>query len=268
MGAAPEQPGGIRGEMSKLYDIFVDWPGRLGREMPGVEKLLASVGARKVLDAGCGTGRHVQALLERGFDAHGADVSDEMLANAEVLLGGRERLHEWRLGDAPPNSVRAAAPFDAVLSMGNVWPQLAEPAHAEKAARAFAELLRPGGLLLLGLKALAVRRESGQPHMPLLKRRHAGQALWFVRFVDFDLPQPQAGAVVCDLHMAIVAGEAGTTPQALHHGATRVRAWAFGELREFFERAGFDDVRVHARIDERDSAPSGEDVYLTARRPA
>jgi SAM-dependent methyltransferase len=259
--------GGLHGEMSKLYDVFVDWPGRLGREMPGVEALLASVGARKVLDAGCGTGRHVQALLERGFDAHGADVSDEMLANAAALLGGRERLHAWRLGEAPPSSVTTRAPFDAVLSMGNVWPQLADSGAAENAARAFLELLRPEGRLLLGLKALAVRRESGQPYMPLLKRRHDGRALWFVRFVDFDVPQPRAGELLADLHMAIVTGEAGATPQALHHGATRVRAWAPQELRGFFERAGFADVRVHARLEDRDSPPAGEDVYLSAVRP-
>lgn len=258
---------GIRGAMSELYDVFVDWPGRLGREMPGIERLLERVNARRVLDAGCGTGRHVHALVKRGFDAHGADVSDEMLANAATLLGGRERLHAWRLGDAAPRSVTSLAPFDAVLSMGNVWPALAQAEHAEQAARAFLELLRPGGLLLLGLKAFAVRRESKQPHLPLLKRRHEGRAMWFVRFVDFDVEQPRTGELVCDLHMAIVAGEANSTPQALHHGATRVRAWAPGELRDFFARAGFDQVRVHGKLDDPGSPPEGEDVYVSALRP-
>ncbi|MCC7015571.1 MAG: hypothetical protein IT454_23635, partial [Planctomycetes bacterium] len=42
-----------RGEMSRLYDVFVDWNGRLARELPGLEAELRAVGARRVLDAGC-----------------------------------------------------------------------------------------------------------------------------------------------------------------------------------------------------------------------
>ncbi|MHB1155810.1 MAG: methyltransferase domain-containing protein [Phycisphaerales bacterium] len=68
------QPG-IHGPMAKLYDVFVDWPARLSREMPGIIASLQSVNARKILDVGCGTGRHVKALCDAGFDAYGADIS-------------------------------------------------------------------------------------------------------------------------------------------------------------------------------------------------
>lgn len=105
---------GIRGPMAELYDVFVDWPGRLARELPGLERRLRAVGARRVLDVGCGTGRHVAALRERGYDAHGADASEEMLERARALLGGDAGLHLWRLGDPPPADLLAAAPFDAV----------------------------------------------------------------------------------------------------------------------------------------------------------
>ena len=63
-----------RGELASFYDVFVDWPGRLGREMPGLLRRLRAEGARRILDAGCGTGRHVAALREEGFLAYGADA--------------------------------------------------------------------------------------------------------------------------------------------------------------------------------------------------
>lgn len=258
---------GIRGEMSRLYDVFVDWNGRLARELPGLEAELRAVGARRVLDAGCGTGRHVAALLERGFDAHGADVSDEMLSRASQLLGSSARLHAWRMGDDLPDTLRAAPKFDALISMGNVWPSLVDPGDARRAVAAFRELLRPGGLVLLGLKAFAVRREQQQPHLPLLKRRHEGRALWFVRFVDFDVPQPASGELVCDLHMTVVAGDASEPKDALHHGASRMRAWSPDELASFFAHSGLVDVHVHARLGEHASAPTGEDVFVTANAP-
>lgn len=257
---------GIHGPMAGLYDLFVDWPGRLGRELPGIEARLAACGARRVLDLGCGTGRHVEALLRAGYDAHGADVSTDMLAQAAELLGGDERLHRWRLGDAPPDSLERLAPFDAALCLGNVWPMLTDATDLARGAAALRSLVRPGGLVLVALKAFAVRRERGDPYLPLLRRVRDGRAYWFVRFVDFEVPPAPGGAALCDLHMAVLAGDAAAEAvEALHHGATRVRAWSPDELGAWFQAQGFHAVRTCGRLDDPQAAPTGEDLVLEAR---
>lgn len=256
---------GITGPMSGLYDVFVDWPGRLGREMPGIVQRLRTVGARRVLDLGCGTGRHVAALLEAGFDAHGADVSEDMLARAREHLGGEERLHRWRMGEEPPASLREAAPFDAALAMGNVWPMLTEERALAATAGALRALVRPGGLVLLGLKAFAVRQAQGNPYLPLLRREHEGRVLWFVRFVDFAVALDDEGARLCDLHMSVLAGDAASDCEALHHRATRVRAWDPAELVAWFVASGFEHARVGGRLDDPEAPATGDDVYLEAR---
>jgi SAM-dependent methyltransferase len=264
----PVEAVGIRGAMARYYDVFVDWDGRLSREMPGLEKLLASVGARKVLDVGCGTGRHVDALVTRGYEAHGADVSDDMLSQARELLGARAPLHVWRLGEPPSSSLRAAAPFDAITCLGNVWPQVATEAEARATASAFLELLRPGGLVVLGLKAFAHRRATKDPHLPLMKREHDGRALWFVRFVDFTTPPLADGTRVVDLHVAVLAGDAHAPErEALHHGATCMREWSADALSAWLGARGFADVRVAGRMDDPNAPPATEDVFATARRP-
>jgi SAM-dependent methyltransferase len=262
---------GITGELSKLYDVFVDWPGRLSRELPGLEQHLRSVGARRVLDAGCGTGRHVQALVERGYDAHGADLSHDQLSQAAELLEGHERLHHWRLGEPPGPTLLAAAPFDALICLGNVWPQLVGEGEARAAAAAFRQLVRPGGLVLLGLKAVAVRLQSGDPYLPLLKREHEGRPVWFVRFVDLTLPPEADGTRVAEFHMVVVAGDATCTPdgaEALVHRTSRVRAWSAGELRSWLEARGFAEVRLSGRLDDPGSEPQGEDVFACMRVPS
>ena len=251
----------ITGKVSELYDVFVDWPGRLSRELPGLELRLA--GARRVLDVGCGTGRHVQALLERGYDAHGADASEEMLAQGRSLGIARERLHLWRLGDEPAPSVGAAAPFDAVIALGNVWPMLVEPCDLAAGARALQRIMRPGATLVLGLKAFGLRERS-DPYLPLVKRTHEGRALWFVRFVDFDVPQPAAHAV-CDLHLSILRGDASDEREALVHRATRVRSWTADELLRWLAEAGFADGSVSGRMDDPRAPVRGEDVFVGAR---
>ena len=250
----------FEGKITRLYDIFVDWEGRLAREMPGVTNRLRSIGARRVLDAGCGTGRHVAALLQAGFDAYGADASEEMLAQARRHVGQDDRFVHWRMGDPPP----ALGVFDALVCLGNTWPQLTENSDIDRALAALRELVRPGGLLLLGLKALAIRRESGNPYLPLLKRERDGNTYFFVRFVDFDTGNED----VCEFHMVVARGSAGSgETEALLHRVGRSRVWSPDGLARRFRDAGFADVRVSGRIGDTDVAPTTEDVFLHARVP-
>ena len=247
------EPAGIRGEMAGLYDLFVDWDGRLGREMPGITKRLE--GARRVLDAGCGTGRHLKALLDAGFDAVGADVSEDMLAKARDWTGRPERLFCWRIGDEPGKDLRDAGPFDAIVCLGNTWSLITAEEDVAHGARTMRDLLRPGGLLLVGLKALEVRR-GGNAYMPLLRREHEGEPVYFIRFVDFDRPE----ADLCDFHMVVVKG----ADDVVLHRAGVARVWCPETLERAFREAGFTDVRVSARLDDPDVPPTTEDVFVHA----
>jgi len=245
-----------RGELASFYDVFVDWPGRLGREMPGLLRRLHAAGARRILDAGCGTGRHVAALREEGFLAYGADASEDMVARAKEF-GAPEWFCEWRMGEAPPAELKA--PFDAVICLGNTWSMLTEPHDAERAAAALRGLLRPGGPLLVGLKALAIRKESGNPYLPLLRREHEGGLLYFVRFVDFDTGRADS----CDFHMVVVRDDAeGPGPE--EHRTRPMRVWSPESLVRCFSEAGFSSVRVSAQLGDPDAPPTSEDVFVHA----
>jgi SAM-dependent methyltransferase len=264
--------GVLRGPISELYDVFVDWPGRLGRELPGLRAHLAKSGAKRVLDVGCGTGRHVQALLDEGLDAHGADVSDEMLAQAHVLVGDPLRLHRWRLGDPVPPAISVLGPFDALISLGNVWPQLTREGDVARALESAHALLRPGGLLLLSLKAFAPRTERGDPYLPLLRREHEGEPLYFVRFLDLAAPPPpdpsDAGARLAGFHMAILSGEAipEGARDAIHQRAGMVRVWSRRELEAAVAGGGFSPVRITAGMTGPPADDQTEDVVVRATR--
>jgi len=229
--------------MADLYDVFIDWPGRLGREMPGLIKHLGD--AKCVLDVGCGTGQHVAALRAAGFDAYGADASEEMLARAVE----RDRLTLWRLGD--PCSLDG--PYDAVISMGNVWPLVTELDDVDRALSSIRGLLRPGGRLILGLKAFAARQAGKNPYLPLLRREHQNRAVFFIRFLE-----PGEGEVA-PFHMVIASGE------QTHHRTAQVRIWSAESLRAYVADRGFEDVLVTAGIDGEPAGDDTEDVFLRAR---
>jgi hypothetical protein len=87
-----------------------------------------------------------------------------------------------------------------------------------------------------------------------------------VRFVDFALPPGSDDAKLCDLHMAVLAGDASSeVREALHHGATRVRVWDPEELASWFRAGGFHDVRVSGRLGEPEAPLTSEDIFLEAR---
>jgi NAD(P)H-hydrate epimerase len=251
---ASSQAHPFHGRVADLYDIFVDWSSRLAREMPALRTSLDAIGARGVLDVGCGTGQHARALLDAGYDVHAADASPSMLAQATERIGGAARVHRWALGEVPPDSLTGLAPFDALTCLGNTWSQLVADQSVSAALRECLGLLRPGGLMLVGLKALAVRRAAGNPYMPLLKRRHQGHDLFFIRFVDFDTTDPRT----CDFHMLVAGADL--------HATHRIRVWSYKDLTAAFTAAGFVDVKLSASMADPADTPTGEDVFVHAKK--
>jgi len=203
-------------DFSADYDRFVDWPARLAVELPFIERQLQAVGARRVLDAACGTGVHAIALAQRGYQVAGADLSAGMIERARanaaaagvgvrlvvagfgelsatltpaLSLGGRgsETLTPaLSLGGRGEEALSAPGGFDAVLCLGNSLPHLLTPEDLAAALADFVACLRPGGLVLAqnrNFDALVARHERWMEP----QSRREGQAEWlFLRFYDFE----------------------------------------------------------------------------------
>lgn len=66
-----------------------------------VLRLLEPVRGERVLDIGCGTGRHLLMFSELGLDITGLDASPHMLGIAQRKLGHRVQLYEGVAEDLP-----------------------------------------------------------------------------------------------------------------------------------------------------------------------
>jgi SAM-dependent methyltransferase len=101
------------------------------------------LGARHVLDVGCGTGTFCLLLAERGLEVTGVDPADGSLAVARAKPGG-ERVN-WMHGSAralPPMQV------DLATMTGNVSQAIVHPSDWEGTLRGIYDALRPGGHLV------------------------------------------------------------------------------------------------------------------------
>ncbi len=115
----------------------------------------------RVLDAGCGPGRHALELAARGISVVGVDLSPEFVELARAATGDLPA--EFRVGDI--RALGFDAEFDAVICLCQGGFGLLGGGDGETAAlRQLAGALRPGGRLALSAFSayFAVRHlESG-----------------------------------------------------------------------------------------------------------
>jgi len=98
------------------------------------------LGARRVLDLGCGTGTFALLLANRGFEVIGVDPAGASLDVARAKPGASRV--DWIHGDAtalPPLQV------DLVTMTANVAQAIVDPPDWEGTLRAVYDALRPGG---------------------------------------------------------------------------------------------------------------------------
>jgi SAM-dependent methyltransferase len=118
-------------------------------ECDAVSHLLGTFGADKVsriLDLGCGTGRHAVEFAARGFDVTGVDLSEAMLNRARRRLPAGGGALDFVQGDA--RSFRSAVAFDAVLMNFNVLGYMNSNDDLTAALSTARANLREGGLFV------------------------------------------------------------------------------------------------------------------------
>ncbi len=121
-------------------------------EVAFLDELLQLPSGSRILDLGCGTGRHSIALASRGYQMTGIDLSAGMLGEARRKAKEAGVEVEWKRADA--TEYVAKEPFDAVVCLcGSAFTMVDLEGDADAHDRAIlgnvAASLRPGGPFVL-----------------------------------------------------------------------------------------------------------------------
>ncbi len=136
------------------------------REVAGLREMLALSQEDRLLDLGCGWGRHLALLREAGHRVVGLDLSEPLLRQAAAALTRTpgphpaEHSHPQLCCATMLALPFADASFDAVLNLATSLGLFLDDAPARTALAEAARVLRPGGRLLLE----GMHREDVEPH--------------------------------------------------------------------------------------------------------
>jgi SAM-dependent methyltransferase len=202
------------------YDLVVPSPG--APQADESARLLA--GRKTIVDVGCGTGRHSLALAEAGFDVVGIDASADMIDVA------RERAPALTFEVADLTSWRPPSPFDGALCRG-VLNDITEDVERQAAMDSVFSMLRPGGLLVLGVREIERTRVRFKRE-PVITRSAEGV---FFR---------AEGEFIGDI---VRVRETISSADQRADDEFRMRPWSLTELDERAAAAGF--TRVERRLE-------------------
>ncbi len=151
---------------AQWYDLSVNWEARLRRETPLLKNVFGPPGQLGLLDAACGTGRHVVAMSEAGYLVAGLDLSAEMLATARENLA-EHHIKAKLLHASFENIPQDSHQYDGVYCLGNSLAATGNAQAAEQSVAALSKVLSPGGRMVIQiLNFEKLRREHPRVRGP------------------------------------------------------------------------------------------------------
>jgi SAM-dependent methyltransferase len=201
-------------------------------EIDFIERALALEPSSRLLDVGCGFGRHAIPLALRGHRVTGVDRSAALLGAAGTISEKLGAEVDWRPGDM--RDLGGLGPFDACLCLYTAFGYFSDAENARVLA-GLRERLVPDGLLLLHLdNPLALlpdlpREDWSEAPRGVRRERHAYDAL--------------SGRLVSQRRLLLGPGRQLVLPES------SVRLYAPHELRALLVASGFAVEQVHGDLE-------------------
>jgi SAM-dependent methyltransferase len=215
-------------------------------EVHYIDRLLNAHGTgRKLLEFGCGTGKHGRLLAERGYTVLGVERSPEMIARADQTKG-----FSAIQGDVC--HIRLGQTFDAVLSLFHVVSYQTTNASVSALFECAAEHLRAGGVFIFDIWYTPA--VYSQKPIPRVKRLSDDQ-VDIIRVAD---PRSYPNENRVDVNYTIVVREKASGRVRVVNERHPMRHFSLPELDLIAAQSGFERVSAEGFLS---GSPPGEDTW-------
>ncbi len=225
------------------YHMFYrNWEATLDREGATLRRPLNAANVKTVLDASCGTGTQSIALARLGFVVIATDVSQKMIDRARINAARfkvADKIKFGRYGFLDlAHAFKSGTVFDAVITKGNSLPHLLTDAEISAALRNFFELLKPGGVLIVGIRDFDFLIEDRPRFIPGQFHDNPDQ-----QHILFDIWDWHDGPpITITFNKFMISGH--DAEYTVRKDVVRYRALRRAELEAMLTDAGFVDLKV------------------------
>lgn len=244
-------------EIANAYHlVYEDWNAAVLRQAAALDVFFRRQGLSaplSILDVACGIGTQSLGLAALGHAVTASDLSAGAVARAQREAGARGLGIAFRVGDMRTCDALHGSGFDILICLDNALPHLLDEASIDVALRAFLGCLRPGGLLLVGLRDYRPDEDRSSPQVWSYGFRSDATGRHYVfQTRDWDGEH-------YDVAMYFVREGRGGTAASVVAGSSRYYAIPVARVMQRVADAGFADV---VRLDDLTYQPT-----VVARRP-
>ena len=126
-------------------------------EIPKIVKIFKKHNIEKILDLGCGSGRHTVYLAKKGFKVYGFDISAEGIKLTKNWLKENNLKANLKIGSIYKKLPYKDNFFDAVISINTIHHSKIE--NIRKAIQEIERVLKPEGLIFINFRKRKIKKQ-------------------------------------------------------------------------------------------------------------
>jgi SAM-dependent methyltransferase len=213
-----------------------------------IEREIAPARNARILDVGCGRGRHARIFARRGYDVTGIDLSDEAITEARAQADAEGLSITFERGDM--RDPYCTACMDGVVNLFTTFGYFATDAENRRALAAMTQALRPGGWFL---QDFLNAPQVADTLVPLTTRTVEGVTIEERRWIEDGR-----------INKEITLSRNGTATTYKES----VRLYTLDDLRTLYDAVGLDLVATFGDYDGGPHTPDSPRLLLYAEKTA